>query len=418
MNDINNKCECNFCNNILVKELFNTFIVKENSPISCSNFLKKIEISKDKIVSNLIDYKTNNPLFSYYIGAFWINKNQSLIIKPKIENIDFFKMFNKCLEYSNIIKDFHSIYNINFDEKTIKHKDSSLINSLDILIVIHFIKLLELELHNGLKRNFIKKEENLNSKIKGKILFSNNIRKNLVNNRNDRIYCSYLDYDINCLENRILKKALKICISKNIKNNYSYCVSFFNEVSDELHLYELNKVKLNPLYKKYKILIELAIKIIKMKRYKDTHNINEAPPFYINMSLLFEKYVYSLLKEKLKNTENTILYQKSYLNGRFIPDFIIKGKDYNYIADTKYKEIYINHYDKNDIMQLSAYSRIAKITDEFKEDKEYQENNYIPKCLIIYVNNDDDNNIDFNNIEEIKHFVNFYKLKVSLPVFE
>ena len=69
-------------------------------------------------------------------------------------------------------------------------------------------------------------------------------------------------------------------------------------------------------------------------------------------------------------------------------------------------------------MQLSAYSRIAKITDEFKDDKEYQENNYIPKCLIIYVNNDDDNNIDFNNIEEIKHFVNFYKLKVSLPVFE
>ena len=326
-------------------------------------------------------------------------------------------MFNKCLEYSNIIKDFHSIYNINFDEKTIKHKDSNLINSLDILIVIHFLKLLELELHNGLKRNFIKKEENLNSKIKGKILFSNNIRKNLVNNRNDRIYCSYLGYDINCLENRILKKALKICISKNIKNNYSYCVSFFNEVSDDLHLYELNKVKLNPLYKKYKILIELAIKIIKMKKYKDIHNINEAPPFYINMSLLFEKYVYSLLKEKLKNTENSILYQKSYLNGRFIPDFIIKGKDYNYIADSKYKEIYINHYDKNDIMQLSGYSRIVKIIDEFKDDSEYQKNNYIPKSLIIYLNNDDDFDIDFNNIEEIKHFVKFYKIKVSLPVF-
>ncbi|MEI0496471.1 restriction endonuclease, partial [Brachyspira intermedia] len=151
--------------------------------------------------------------------------------------------------------------------------------------------------------------------------------------------------------------------------------------------------------------------------YKDIHNINEAPPFYINMSLLFEKYVYSLLKEKLKNTENSILYQKSYLNGRFIPDFIIKGKDYNYIADSKYKEIYINHYDKNDIMQLSGYSRIVKIIDEFKDDSEYQKNNYIPKSLIIYLNNDDDFDIDFNNIEEIKHFVKFYKIKVSLPVF-
>ena len=58
-------------------------------------------------------------------------------------------------------------------------------------------------------------------------------------------------------------------------------------------------------------------------------------------------------------------------------------------------------------MNLKTIKNIRKII---------QENNYIPKCLIIYVNNDD-NNIDFNNIEEIKHFVKFYKLKVSLPVF-
>lgn len=134
------------------------------------------------------------------------------------------------------------------------------------------------------------------------------------------------------------------------------------------------------------------------------------------MSLLFEKYAYSLLREKLKNTENSILYQKSYLNGSFIPDFIIKGKDYNYITDTKYKEIYSNYYDKNDIMQLAAYSRIVKIIEEFKDDNEYQENNYTPKCLIIYVNNDN-NNFDFNNMKEIKYFTKFYKLPISLPVF-
>ena len=404
-----NKCECDFC-----KEN----IYKEHEEIKC-NLLKE-SIIKSKYKKKLLTHFENKPLFSYFIGAFWLNDKdnkeehytKSVIIKPKIENIDFMRMFSKCFEYSAIIKDFDKIYNISFEEKPIEHKDNKLINDLDILIAFHFLRTLEVELHNGLKKNFIRREENLQSKIKGKIIFSKHINKNIMRGREDKIYCSYLDYDINCLENRILKRALKICASKiqEIKNSlYFYCISFFNEVSDELSISEINNVKLNPLYKRYKLLIELAIKIIKLKRYKDACNENEAPPFWIDMSLLFEKYVYALMLEYIGS--KNIIYQKPYCNKKFIPDFIIKGKEYNYIADTKYKIKYQNgKINKDDFNQLSGYSRVNKIVKVFNKT-----NKYIPKCLIIYPNKEADNKIDFNKKNKIKNLVRFYKLGIKLP---
>ena len=169
-----NKCECDFC-----KE--NIAIYREHDEITC-NLLKE-SIIKSKYRNKLLTHFDGKKLISYFIGAFWLNDKEnkeehytkSIIIKPKIENIDFMKMFSKCFEYSTIIKDFNKIYNIGFDEKPINHKDNKLINDLDILIAFHFLRMLEVELHNGLKKNFIRREENLKSKIKGKIQFSKHI---------------------------------------------------------------------------------------------------------------------------------------------------------------------------------------------------------------------------------------------------
>lgn len=415
MDNLDNQCECEFCKN-------NSASFNEHNNIDCDSLTECI--NKSKYREYIFGENSYGKTLSYYIGAFWLDNEytKNIIINPKIENIDFMKMFSKCLSYSNIVKCFNEIYSINFEEPPINYKGDILIKGLDALTSIHFLRMLELELNNGLKRNFIRKRENLNSKIKGKIDFSSHIKKNIVTARDDRVYCSYFDYDVNCLENRILKKALKICNSNIglIYNSFN-SMSFFSEVSDELHFYELHNVKLNPLYKKYKLLIKLAINIIKLKRYKDSSKENYAPPFYIDMSLLFEKYVYALLMDSLRD-EAEILYQSDFLYGAFILDFIIKGEEYNYIADTKYKEIYENKdaYEKDDIKQLSGYSRIKEVVEHFKNDKEYSNNdNYIPKCLIIYPSdNIEDIKINLKNIKNIDQFVKFYKLGIYIPRFE
>lgn len=404
MDNSNNKIECKFCTNGYA-------LFREHNIIYCKLIVECINKSKyKKYIFGDNSYKNT---LSYYIGAFWLDDKytKNIIINPKIENIDFMKMFSKCLSYSNIVKGFNEIYSINFEEPTINYKSDILIKGLDALTSIHFLRMLELELNNGLKRNFIRKKENLNSKIKGKIDFSNHIKKNIVTARDDRVYCSYFEYDINCLENRILKRALKICNSNIglIYNSFN-SMSFFSEVSDELHFYELNNIRLNPLYKKYKLLIKLAINIIKLRRYKDSNKENSAPPFYIDMSLLFEKYVYALLIDSLKGKAK-ILYQKVYNYG-LKPDFIIKNNKYNCIADSKYKTIYDNNINIEDIRQLSGYGRVKSIIEEFTNDN----NNYVPSCLIIYPSENSNNtNIDFEKKEEIDDLVNFEKLSIKLP---
>ena len=405
MYNLDNQCECEFCKN-------NSASFNEHNNIDCDSLTECI--NKSKYREYIFGENSYGKTLSYYIGAFWLDNEytKNIIINPKIDNIDFMNMFSKCLSYSNIVKGFNEIYSINFEEPPINYKGDVLIKGLDALTSIHFLRMLELELNNGLKRNFIRKKENLNSKIKGKIDFSNHIKKNIVTARDDRVYCSYFDYDINCLENRILKRALKICNSNiGLIYNFFNSMSFFSEVSDELHFYELNNIRLNPLYKKYKLLIKLAINIIKLRRYKDSNKENSAPPFYIDMSLLFEKYVYALLMDSLKGKAK-ILYQKSYSWYKLKPDFIIKSNEYNYIADSKYKNIYDNNINIEDIRQLSGYGRVENIIKEFTNDN----NNYVPSCLIIYPSENSNNtNIDFEKREEIKGLVKFKKLAIKLP---
>lgn len=48
--------------------------------------------------------------------------------------------------------------------------------------------------------------ENLQSKIKGKINISQHIKQNVIPRREDRVYCQYQEYTVDNLENRILKR--------------------------------------------------------------------------------------------------------------------------------------------------------------------------------------------------------------------
>lgn len=400
-----NNCNCELCKSKYL-------ILQENDEIKCPNFIRIIKQSNycNKILSS-------NRL--NFVGAFWLNNNKNIIIKPKIENIDFMKIFSLCLEQAHFIKDFHKIYYFDFTQKPIKYNDIRLSNDLNIISSIHFIKTLEMELKNGLKKNFIRKEENLNAKIKGKINISKHINKNIISGNLDKVYCSYLDYDINCIENRILKRALRICNAKlralqyNINDNLLY---EFKNVSNDISIKELKNIKINPIYKKYQSLIDMAVKIIRLRKYQEYCDEDEIPPFYINMSLLFEKYVYSLLLDKL-SYNHKIIYDNHYLNN-LSPDFIIIGDKYNFIADTKYKEIYnSNNFIQEDFKQLSSYTRVKNIILEFSDDI-----NYNPKCLIIYPYNtnlsNENNYINLDHIDEIPNLINFYKLGIHLPVLK
>ena len=105
------------------------------------------------------------------------------------------------------------------------------------------------------------------------------------------------------------------------------------------------------------------------------------------MPLLFELYVYSLLKKEEKN----VLFQTEYTRRRLRPDFILPEK--GIIADAKYKEG--KTPDVEDLKQLSLYGRIQKLRNLFKRE---------PTLVLIYPNFEGRNKTSFFSSEPIQGY--------------
>ncbi|HOS37359.1 MAG TPA: hypothetical protein PK984_03990 [Paludibacteraceae bacterium] len=409
-----------------------SFVIKEQGLFSKQ---QKLEISphldlKNNFKLGLGFDKYGDLWSSYYIGIDWIKENESYIaVEPKIENLDYVKMFVHCLHHSEISKFIKDVYHVDFEKPQIETQNANW--DLTPFLVVHFLSLVETITKHGLKSNYIFREENLNSKIKGKIIFSQHLKKNIVSKREDRIYCHFQEYSTDCLENRLLKKALLFVQSYTAKHldkekykllfqKQNRLLSAFNNISENISYSEIKRIKINALYKEYVEAIDLAKQILKRfgYSYKNTDKTDEKklPPFWIDMSKLFELYVYSLLKDAYGSK---ILYQlsedgKRQTRGHY-GDIDFMKLDDKILIDTKYKEIYTQDgkYDIDNIRQLSGYARDRKVLEKLNITSD----NEVVDCVIIYPDKAANDNFKNRELKEknIKQFTKFYKCGVKLP---
>lgn len=383
---------------------------------------------------------------SYYIGATWLappkvadaKKHAAVVVTPKMD-IDFIELFLSALKCAPAAEYFSRFYGISFDEPAIQ--TDAFDNVLSPLLLIHYICLLEKLLKRGLKKGFVRLEENLNGKIKGRILIAKNIQKNLCAQRQERTYCGYQEWTVDTLENRILKKALKFSrqmlktlnISehpklKEIGQSITRMLLAFEQVGDEIQSAQVRQIKVNKCWREYAEALKVAQMIFRRFEYsveKAGQKQTAVPPFWIDMSRLYETYVYSKL---LETYGNEIGFQvKGHCNSAV--DFI--KKDERLIIDTKYKPQYENSNSGiiDDIRQISGYARDTKILRALGEDKNSNEE---IKCVVIfpetYKTDETKRGEDFaeetvfsadetllKNASKIPHFRNFFKLRFQLP---
>ena len=414
------------CESLNLKE-----IEKTKSELFDKNQYSKYKKDKDEKDKNEKGIIIN----AYYIGVDWLIEDElALMVKPKIENLDFLKMFIDSFKYRDkkVSEKINEIYNIELNQKPILLETPNF--EVTPLIIIHFLEVLKNLVQRGLKKNYVRIEENLSSKIKGKIVFSQHLKKNIVLGRNDKVFCNYQDYSVDCLENQILKKALLFCqnylnqyFKENQKENQNqnlkelnktilFCKSFFSNVSDNKESKTLKQFKINKLYRDYTEALQLAQMILRRFGYniQETHQKqNKIPPFWINMALLFEVYVLSKLKSKYGSQ---IRYQFHGNYGE--TDFLKVSAEEKIIIDAKYKDKYKDEYDISDIRQLSGYARDGGVLEELEMD----ENTVVP-CLIIYPNqssgieNFESEKLlhEDNRIKKFTEFTKFYKIGIQLP---
>lgn len=367
---------------------------------------------------------------SYFVGVDWIVENElPIYVKPKLDNdtseVNYVKMLFDVLKETENYNHLDQLCEINFEKPSISIEQKQ--DLLTPLLLIQYINILKKIVQKGLKKSYYTVTKNLNAKVKGKILINETIKKNHFNNKMLNSYCQYSEFGINSIENKVLKKALTFSIAamqningidiSSLNGLVNYIQPAFINVDSEVNIEEMKGIKPNKLYKEYEQALKFAKHILKRYGYNisivNSTTIN-TPPFWIDMSKLFELYVFSKLKERFTHHKEVTYHQKfNYLE----PDFIVNTNDglTKMVVDAKYKPQYQDgNVSTEDIRQISGYARLKKIYKflEFEEDK-------IIDCLVVY-SNQNSNRKDFKdenfNIEEEKEYTKFYKIGIELPV--
>ena len=217
----------------------------------------------------------------------------------------------------------------------------------------------------------------------------------------------------------IYKNAFSI---NSLNKKVCLIMPYFHNVSDEVSIKSIKSYKGNPVFKEYNQAIKFAQLLLRRYSYDITvlgkHKI-QTPPFWIDMSKLFELYVFHHLR-KIFTEKGEVSYhvKTSYQE----LDYLLKPVKWPepYIIDAKYKPRYKTSkgISIDDIREVSGYARISHIYTKLG----LNENTALPiKCLIVYPDQDQAEHFAFTRHEEplfekIAGYIRFYKVGIKLPM--
>lgn len=395
----------------------------------------------------------------YCIGIDWLgNTGKFIYVEPKINNesiqsfkqkldnedsslsiresqfvnkpyeLDYLKMLLQVTSIGESNLEVKDLVQIDWDAQqiAIEQKD----DKLTPFLIVCFLQTLKVIVRKGLKKNYYKVQENLNNRIKGKILVGKHIKKNVYKNRFTCTFCEYQVFGEDHLENRFLKKVLRFVISyvennkmlllhnyNLIKQTVDYCRPAFELISDNIKDTELKHVKYNPFYSEYKDALQTGSYILKRFAYNITQTSEQkvtTPPFWIDMPKLFELFVYSKMIEQNSQVKKEIHFQLS-TNGNAL-DILVSHPTFQMVIDIKYKLHYNKGHLHQDIRQVAGYARLNMVRDKLgvTDDSNID-------CLIIYPdmeNGIEDFTLDsiMSRRKSIKVYHKVYKIGVKLPL--
>lgn len=367
----------------------------------------------------------------YFVGVDWIEQEKiALHVAPKFnkegEEIDLISMLFSCLKNPRISTEVKELFIVDWDKPSIEIEQKQ--DALTPFLVVEFLSLVKKMVKKGLKKSYYSVEQNLQNRIKGKVLVAKNIKRNVLQNKRLHTYCRFEEFGLNNLENRLLKKTLVFIqrylskytqLSKNneLQKLFNYINPAFQMVSDRVELREIKQHKTSAFYKEYQQAIHLAKMILKRFGYNLSSTTQEkikTAPFWIDMSKLFELYALEQLIARFSK-QKELLYQAS-INSYF-PDYLLKSSDglYQIVIDAKYKKYATRSVSIEDIRQVSGYARMSGVYQLLeKEEKENID------CLIIYPDNKNPKELSSVHLTdkkyELKNYLNIFKIGIKIPM--
>jgi 5-methylcytosine-specific restriction endonuclease McrBC regulatory subunit McrC len=365
--------------------------LKDYFPFKTEN----IKVDPTKSLGLYLEVKENSTFTLktyYYVGYWWVSEEEKIYVRvaPKKrggKRINFVKVLKEILEddyISGIVsksmdsKDYsRRLFSFNFSSSPIPVDNDS--EELTVFAILNFVYLLEKIVKKGLKKDYVRRTVELNSRVKGKLVVKETT-KNFLRGTLTKPVCNFYEYKEDNLVNIILKTALVqiknfILSSKGkflqripeLERKVAYLIWSFENVSFKaIKEKDFKKVRVSPFYPEYRKALSLAKIILQNLGFNpfssmEDFSVCEVFPYFINMPLLFELYALKKIKERYG--KNAVHYQPKFKcskEGNFIPDFLVEVEDEITVIDAKYKEEPL----KEDIQQLSLYGRLKDIRKE------------------------------------------------------
>ena len=341
-----------------------------------------------------------------FVGAVRIGEC-ILQVRSKFQEpeMDYMAMFLCCADHPQVGEHMQNCLHFWPEESLIEVDDAP---DFCGLIAAAFMRELNDLCAHRLRRNFVREEANLVGKAKGKILSAENIRRNFLRGRAERVFCAYQSVSDDILENRILRAALeRVAVYLSgaglFRDGQGTLERWVRSCRSHLHGVSVVRVRSGDFlaarsrgaFSHYRRPLHLARAVLESTGF-DLDGVNGRAsgvvPFALNSAELFERWAQVQLLESAEFSGLQAGYERSntfaQAGGQIAirPDFWIRKKGENpaMILDAKYKSAPKDFKDvsQQDIYQMVAYSRHRAFLEKLHPNAPQPENESVGLALL------------------------------------